>query len=286
MILRDRPDGTLVRNLPRLRRIMPFVMPRRSDAPVYFEQVLDLTATQAYLKRWNEDRSRPRLTLFHILLTAAARTLHLRPRLNRFIAGKRVWQRNAVEISVPVIKARNDDALLTVVKQTYAPGLGLRASRAVIEEGTRNGRAQRRTASEAEVDLVTRLPRFMVSLLVALQRFADHWNLVPASLIRNDPLYASLMVTHLGSIGIDAAWHHLYEHGTLGLFMALGKARPMAMVTPEGTLAVRPGITLRYAFDDRVADGFYAARSLDLFKRLVEEPWRLETPDDAGPGAP
>lgn len=286
MILRDRPDGTRVRDLPRLRRIMPFVMPRRSDALVLFEQVLDLTATQAYLARWNADPSRPPLTLFHILLTGAARTLHERPRLNRFIAGKRVWQRNAVEISVSVIKTKDDDADLTVVKQTYAPGLGLRASRAVIDAGTANGRAHARTASEKEVDLVTRLPRFVVSLLVALQRFADHRNLLPASLIRNDPLYASLLVTNLGSIGIDAAWHHLYEHGTLGLFVAVGKAAPMAFVTPESALEVRPGVTLRYAFDERVADGFYAARSLDLLRQLVEEPWRLETPEDAGPGAP
>lgn len=286
MILRDRPDGTRVRGLPRLRRIKPFVMPRRAEALVYFEQVLDLRQTQDYLSRWNAGPSRPPLTLFHVLLTAAARTLHQRPRLNRFVAGKRVWQRDAVEISVSVIKAKDDAARLTVVKQAYAPGLGLVASRRVIEEGTTNGRAAARTASEKEVDLVTRLPRFVLSFLVALQRFADHWNLLPASLIANDPLYASLMVTNLGSIGIDAAWHHLYEHGTLGLFLAVGKAGPMPFVTPEATLEVRPGVTLRYAFDERIADGFYAARSLDLLKQLVEEPWRLETPDDSGPGAP
>lgn len=286
MILRDRPDGTRVPDLPRLRRIMPFIMPRRADAVVYFEHSVDLGATQDYLARWNADPARPRLTLFHILLTAAARTLHQRPRMNRFVAGQRLWQRNAVEISVSVIKAKDDDAKLTVIKQEFPADMGLTATRARIEEATANGRSTQRTASEKEVDLVTRLPRFAVSFLVWLQRWADHWNLLPVSLIRNDPLYASLMVTNLGSIGIDAAWHHMYEHGTLSIFMAMGKAGPMPFVTPEGVLEVRPGLKLCYAFDERVSDGFYAARSLDLLQSLVEAPWQLETPDDAGPGRP
>ena len=285
MILRDRPDGTRVRDLPRLRRIMPFIMPRRSDAVVYFEQVIDLGATQDYLARWNADPARPRLTLFHILLAAGARTLHQRPRLNRFVAGRRLWQRNAVEMSVSVIKAKDDDARLTVVKQEFPAGQGLAATRTRIEEATANGRSHRPTASEVEVDLVTRLPRFVLSFLVALQRWADHWNLLPASLIRNDPLYSSLMVTNLGSIGIDAAWHHMYEHGTLSIFVAMGKAGPMPFVTEDGGLAVRSGLKLCYAFDERVADGFYAARSLDLLQSLVEQPWLLETAEDNGPGA-
>ena len=285
MFLRDRPDGTRVMDLPRLRRIMPFIMPRRAEAVVYFEQRLDLTSTQDYLARWNADPARPRLTLFHILLAAIARTLHDRPRMNRFIAGRRVWQRNAVEIAVSVIKAKDDDAKLTVVKKDFPPGLGLIATRARVEDNTATGRSANPTPSEREVDVVTRLPRAVLSFLVGLQRWADHWNLLPASLIRQDPLYSSLMVTNLGSIGIDAAWHHLYEHGTLSIFLAVGKAGPMPLVDADGVLAVRPGVILRYAFDERIADGFYAARSLDLLQGLVQEPWRLETADDAGPGA-
>ena len=286
MILRDRPDGTRVRALPRLRRIMPFIMPRRADAAVSFEQVLNLAATQAYLDRWNADTRRPALTLFHVVLAAAAHTLHQRPRMNRFVAGRRLWQRNTVDLSISVIKAKSDDARLTVVKQDFPAGLGLRATRARIETATTNGRAEARTASEKEVDLVTRLPRALVSLLVGLQRWADHWNLLPASLIRNDPLYASFMVTNLGSIGIDAAWHHLYEHGTLSIFVAVGKAGPMPFVTDDGGLVVRSGVVLRHAFDERIADGFYAARSLDRLRELAEQPWLLETPEDDGPGAP
>ncbi|MEZ5751297.1 MAG: 2-oxo acid dehydrogenase subunit E2 [Paracoccaceae bacterium] len=283
MFTRHRPDGTRVPGLPPLRKIMPFIMPRRADAMVFFEQVFDLSATTAYLERWNADPSRPRLTLFHVYLAAVARTLHERPRLNRFIAGQRVYQRNAIELSVSVIKTKHDNAQLTVVKHAFDGTEGLAATRERVETLATTGRAAQKTASEKEVDLVTLLPRFVLNLLVRLQRFGDHWNLLPASLIRNDPLYASFMVTNLGSIGIDAAWHHLYEHGTLSIFAAMGKAQPMPFVNGDA-VEVRPGLIVRYAFDERVADGFYAARSLDLLRDLVQSPWRLETEADNGPG--
>ena len=286
MFHRERPDGTRVRDLPRLRRIMPFIMPRRADAVVYFEQRFDLTQTLEYIDRWNADPARPRLTLFHVLLTAAARMLHERPRVNRFIAGRRVWQRKTVDLSVSVIKTKHDDSALTVVKQTVDATDGLAATRDLIEQATVSGRGHEKTASEKEVDLVTRLPHFVIDLLVWLQRRADHHNLLPASLIRNDPLYSSMVITNLGSIGIDAAWHHMYEHGTVSIFTAIGKAGPMQFETEDGGLEVRRGVILRFAFDERVADGYYAARSLDLLQRYAEQPWLLETPADNGPGAP
>jgi len=280
MLRRNRPDGTRVADLSPVRRMMPHLMPRRADAVVYFQHRIDLTATEAWLARWNACPDRPRLTLFHLLIAALARTLHERPKMNRFVAGRRLWQRRGVEISVSVIKAREDDARLTVVKQRFEPGEGLLACRARLEAAMARGRAPRETASEREVALVTRLPGALARGLVVLQRLADSWNLLPGVLIRNDPLYASAMVSNLGSIGVDAAWHHLYEHGTLSIFLNVGRAAPVPVAAEDGTLSVRRCLTVNYAFDERVADGYYAARSLDLFQRLVESPDLLETAAD------
>ena len=270
---------------------MPFLMPSRTEALIHFEQRLELDATLDWLARWNAPPAagevRPQMTLFHLLVAALAHTLHQRPRMNRFIAGRRLWQRREIAISFSVIKAhRDDDAKLSVVKQVFDPDEGLIATRARIEEATASGRSARKSAVEREVAVLTRLPPALIGVLLRLQRLADRWNLLPASIIRNDPLYASAMVSNLGSIGIDACWHHLYEHGTVSVFMTIGKLGPQPFARPDGTLAVSPGVTLRYAWDDRVADGHYAARSLALFQRLAEQPWLMERPEDDGPGAP
>lgn len=286
MIFRDRPDGQRVAHAPKVRLFMPHLMPRRSDALVFFEHKLDVAGMTDYIARWNADATRPPLGLFHILVAAAVRTLQERPRMNRFIAGRRLYQRQAIDISISVIKAKNDEARLTVVKQRFTGDEGLCAVRALVETIVANGRAPGETASEKEVSLVSRLPRWVIAALIRLQRLGDYWNLLPARLIENDPLYASAMVSNLGSIGIDSAFHHLYEHGTLPIFATMGRILPEVVADDQRQPVVRDILTLRYSFDERIADGYYAARTLERLNHYVQNPWLLERPEDVGPGAP
>jgi hypothetical protein len=100
----------------------------------------------------------------------------------------------------------------------------------------------------------------------------DRWNLLPGAVTRNDPMYASLFVANLGSVGIDRAWHHLYEYGTVSLFAALGEVRKSVVVGDGGAPEVRDTVRLRYAFDERINDGFYCAASLGIVRDYVEDP--------------
>ncbi|GKY88877.1 2-oxo acid dehydrogenase subunit E2 [Sinisalibacter aestuarii] len=282
----DRPDGTRVRKAPKVRLFMPYLLPRRGDAVVFYEQKIDISQTLDYLERWNEGGARVPLRFFHIYLAAIARVMHERPRINRFIAGRRLYQRDDVAISISVLKARDDDARLTVVKQTYPEGLGLAGAFERTEAVIGDGRAAAKTHSEREVSLIQKmLPRWLIPLLPKLQKLGDWLNITPASLSANDPLYASIMVSNLGSIGIDAAYHHLFEHGTLPIFAVVGRARDEAVVTKRREIEIRPVVTVRYTLDERIVDGYYAARSLDLIQDWIEQPWLLEREEDSGPGA-
>ncbi|PID35623.1 MAG: hypothetical protein CR993_09260 [Rhodobacterales bacterium] len=285
MFASKRPDGQRVVRAPNVRLFMPLFMLRRNESAVYFEQDIDVTEVDAYLKRWNAG-DRPRLREIHLFLAAAARVLHDRPRLNRFIAGRRLYQREHIDISISVLKAKKDDAQLTVVKQRFDGTVGLVETRARTEEILRTGRGQEQTHSEREMALLSYLPRWIVPLLVKLQRFAEYINIFPRSLVDNDPLYASLMISHLGTIGINAAYHHLYEHGTIPIFVTIGKRRMKPVVMADGSIEARPIVTARYAFDERIADGFYAARAIDLVQKFMENPWLLEVEADNGPGGP
>lgn len=285
MFSKDRPDGTLVRKAPKVRLFMPYLMPRRADAQVFFEQKFDISQAIDYLERWNDGSGRCELRLFHLYVASVVRVLHERPRLNRFIAGRRLYQRNDIAVSISVIKVKDDDAKLTVVKQIFDPEAGLTEIFERTEEIIGNGRAKDKTASEKEVRLILKLPRLFIPLLPKLQKLGDWLNITPASLPKADPLYSSLMISHLGSIGIDAAYHHLYEHGTLPIFVTIGKIKEEPVLTEAGELAVRPVVTVRCTIDERIVDGYYAARALDLVEELVKAPWTLERPEDNGPGA-
>jgi hypothetical protein len=273
MPLLRRPDGDPVRDLPTMRRLIPHLMPSRNGAVVFFEQHVDLTETLAYLARGPSE-----LNLFQVVLAGLARTLALRPQMHRFVVGRRIYQRRSIELSFAVKKELSDEGKLTVVKVAFDPDDTLDRAAERIRAVVRTGKGPETTASEREMSVVTRLPRFALRTVMGLQRTLDYFNLLPSAMITNDPMYASMFVANLGSIGLDAAFHHLYEYGTVPVFATVGRVRRAPVATDADEVAVRDVMTVRFSFDERIADGMYAARSLDLFRQFVENPSLLEQP--------
>ena len=219
-------------------------------------------------------------SLFQVILCATVRTLALRPRLNQFVVGRRVYLRNAIELSFVVKKAFTDEGGMTMVKVAFDGDDTLERAARRVDEAIGVGRDEQPTSSEQEMSLVTRLPRFLVRFLVWGQRALDYFNLLPAGLIRPDPLYTSAVLANVGSLGIDSAYHHLYEHGTASLFAVIGRVQKTPLVNERGEVSVRDAVSIKFSFDERVADGFYCARSLELFRAFIEDPEILERPPE------
>ncbi len=270
MPLFGRPDGAFVGKLPTLRVLMPHLMPTRNESVVYFDQQLVLDRTLP----WAKERG---VTLFTIVLASIVRAIGKRPRMNRFVVGRRTYQRRLVEVSFAVKKELSDEGKMTTVKVAFEPEDTLGRVDERVREAVGVGRGDRKTSSEKEMSVVTRLPRSVLRMALSLQRLLDYFNLLPSTMIANDPLYASIFVANLGSVGLDAAYHHLYEYGTVPLFAVLGRTHQAAVVE-DGELAVRTVAQMRYTFDERIADGYYAARTLELFKAYVEDPAQLDDP--------
>ena len=118
-----------------------------------------------------------------------------------------------------------------------------------------------------------KLPGPLVRGLVAVARLLDAWNLYPRFMTANDPMYASLFLANLGSAGISDAYHHLYEYGTVSIFGTMSALRRMPFVEGD-QVVVSEGLSIRWTFDERIHDAFYAARSLAIVKRTLEHPTR------------
>jgi pyruvate/2-oxoglutarate dehydrogenase complex dihydrolipoamide acyltransferase (E2) component len=112
-----------------------------------------------------------------------------------------------------------------------------------------------------------------VRLLVAFARGLDHWNLFPAFMIRDDPMYASIFLANLGSVGVSDVFHHLYEYGTVSIFGAVSAPRRAAFVNRDG-VTVEEALAVRWTFDERIDDAFSCARSLVLVQKILEDPGR------------
>ena len=64
---------------------------------------------KAYLEKINQDETDFPYTLFHLIVTAILKTITLRPKLNRFVANKLMYQRNFIIASFVVKKLFSDD---------------------------------------------------------------------------------------------------------------------------------------------------------------------------------
>ncbi|MDY0003659.1 MAG: 2-oxo acid dehydrogenase subunit E2 [Polyangia bacterium] len=273
-MLRRRADGKPVERVHPIRQVMWHLMPGRNQSAVFFEQQVDVGAAQAFAESLSA-KGPHRVTLFHLVLAAAARTLHAHPRLNRFVAGRCLYQRNEVEISFSLKQSFEERAPILAMKRVFPRGETLEEMLDAIAALVAKGRGGRSSASsDLEVRLASRMPRPVVALVVRTLLGLDGLGLLPASILKGDPLFASLFVANMGSLGLDAGFHHLYEYGNIPIFLMLGRVAPQ--VVAEGDRAVvRPMMKLRYTFDERIEDGFAAARALGTLQGLLEDPEAL-----------
>src|SRR5215468_10881214 len=265
-----RRDGVLAK-VPPYRQIMPFLMRGRNESSVLFEQQLDMSRAQPWLHDWNR-RTGQHATAFHLALHAIARVLHERPHLNRFIVGRRIYDRRGVFMTFAAKKAMRDDAPLATVKREFPRSERFAEMVAALNADIKVARSDAISKVDKELSVFLRLPNFLLAASVALLRWLDSHGLAPHALIGDDPMYTSAFIANLGSLKIDAAYHHLFEYGNCPLFCTAGHLGPPPMLDADGAIVVRPSLLLRYSYDERIEDGFYAASALAKVRGWIEDP--------------
>jgi hypothetical protein len=277
MPLFKRHDGDLIRGEPPMRRVMPYLMPGRNESIVLNDSTFRIEKTRVWLKAYNRSHAE-HATLFHVLAYAVGQALHARPELNRFVSGGRLYQRRGVQISFVVKKELRDGGQSTTVKLEIPQGERFAAFAARLATTIREAQQSDR-AVDREAALIMRLPGPLVRALVAFAKGLDRWNLFPRFMTAPDPMFASIFLANLGSVGISDAYHHLYEYGTVSIFGAVSAPAYLPFVEGDAVVA-RQGLRVRWSFDERIHDAFYSARSLGLVRDILEAPEQhLGAPD-------
>ncbi len=261
-----RPDATLVQDIAPMRRIMPFISPRRNDSVFHLAIDIDVEAALEFLEKRNQQRPEGRpITLFHLLLRSTAQCLALRPGVNRFVKGGRLWQHDGIRFTFSALREIADGARMLTIKRRFAPEReSLDEMADAIYAKLRPARAGVQSTSDRETKLLLRLPTFLTALLVRAGDVLDHFGLLPRVMIEADPLYCSIFFANLGSVGHDAGWHHLWERGTCSIFGVMGRIKP----GPDG----RRRVTICWTFDERIEDGIHSYVSLSGIKDRIENP--------------
>ena len=253
---------------------MPYVMRTRNESAVYFEQRIDVRNAEQFVRAFNVAHPETRTTLFQVIMWAARQGLVEYPALNRFVAGGRHYQRDGIWISYSAKQRMKTGAPLLVLKREFPPDETFGAMVGAVGDQLHSAKfGGAKSTVDSELGLVLALPGFLRRLVFAAYRSLEALGMFPSAFIDSDPLYATLFLTDLGSLGMDPAYHHLYEYGTIGIFGAVGRARTELVGDPNtGRMERQRVAAVRWSFDERVEDGLYAGYGLKQVKKLIEDP--------------
>ncbi len=222
-----RYDGNEL-NLGAFRSLEPYVMKRRADSWVLALQEYDLSKTIPFIEEYNRTRNldkKNRLTLFQVLLCAGARTVAFNPQINRFIAGKKYFQRNRLNFSFVVKPDPTDpNSPETFTKFDLSPYETLDTLREKIHGYITEARSDTGSDSEKKFQFFAKLPHWIKNLANWIIARQEDKGKTAGDFIDNDPLYCTAVFANLGSVGLKGKIiHHLFQYGTASVFVSLAK---------------------------------------------------------------
>lgn len=272
----DRADAYRIRDIDGVHFYMAYLMPKRTEAEVYINQKIDVTNLLKYIKAKNETGER-KVTMFHCMIAAVARTVRMRPLLNRYISGKRYYMRHDISMGFTIKKKFHDHAEESLM--IYRPKDSDNVS-AICDKLSPQVKEAKKENGGQQVDnllnIIKKLPKPIMTLFMAFMNFADSHGLMPKTFSSVDTNYCTVLLSNLGSIKCDAVYHHLNNFGTNGIVITIGEIHKEWMMNAQGEGEVRDVVSIGVTLDERIADGFYFARSLKLIKHLFQNPELLD----------
>lgn len=278
MSRRDRRDGTFLRNVDSMHTIMPLMYPNRCDNEAFISEIVDLTNISRFLEEKNASNPEYKYNLFQVIVTTLLKTITLRPKMNRFIANKNLYQRNEVSAAFTIKKIFSDNGGEALAFIHAKPEDTLDSVHNEIYRQVSYCRSDQKDPSTASMDIIQKLPVPLLKLVGAVCRSLDRHGRMPKSIIATDPYYASGVISNLGSIKLHAGYHHLTNWGTTSVFCVIGERKKRPFYDDDGNVEMRDSVDLTLTIDERIADGYYYAKTIRLIRHLLEHPELLELP--------
>ena len=272
--LGDRREGRRIKSLPAMNYITPYIMKVRADSQNHFEDVIDITNIEHYLDKKHREGYTD-MTLLHVLLAAYVRVIAERPGLNRFISGQRIFARDNIECVMTIKKELTIESPDTCIKVEFDPRDNIFN---VYKKFQKTALAAINDATDFDntAKALVKLPGLILRGAVALLRGLDYVGLLPKALLKVSPFHGSMIITSMGSLGIPAIYHHLYDFGNLPIFISYGSIFSADAIKRDGSRERHHFVTLKVVTDERICDGYYYASSFKRLKRYLQHPEILD----------
>lgn len=239
------------------------------DPSVYGVLEIDARRIAERQRRWRE-RGAKAPTITAIVARATALTLRRHPQINGLIRWGRIYNRETVdvflqtavddegkELSGLVLEKADTKPLADIVAE-----IGAKAR--AIREGNDAAFSQAKATFSRLPVFLTRFVLNAMSFLLYTLNLDMRWAGLP-----KDP-FGGVMITSIGSLGLDEAYGPLVPYSKVPLLIAVGALRERAVVDEHGKVVAAPRFKLCVTFDHRFVDGVHGAKMARTVRGLLE----------------
>jgi len=253
-------------------------MKTRTDASNFFSDSIEIEEAERFLREKRRN-GYPGLGLLHLFIASYIRVVAQYPAINRFISGQRVYARNNIEFVMIIKREMKVDAAESTVKMTFDAHDTITDVYNKLNAEIEKVKAEGDDAgTDSAARALLKIPRFFLRFAIGFLSFLDYFGRIPKSLMNASPFHGSVIITDLGSIGLPAIYHHLYNFGNLPAFISIGSKRKTYVLQKDGTVAEKKVVDYRLTVDERICDGFYLSQIFKLFKAILLKPGTLDEP--------
>lgn len=267
-----RKDGRPVKEMESMYYLIPHFLPHRYDAM----NMLTLDIPVEPMRRYMNAKRAEGVRISHVALVIAAylRTAAEFPAINRFVGNKRIYAHKDFVVSMVVLRPGSEDSTMGKLRLEYTDDVldVQNKINAYIEESRENTDS----ALDKAMNILKKMPA-LLGLVGGILRFADRHGLLPQSLIDVSPFHASLLISNLTSIRTNHVYHHVYEFGTTSVAITMGNLREVPRKS-KGEMVLDRCIPLGVVMDERIADGYYFAKTFSRFRDYLADPTLMEGP--------
>ena len=244
------------------------------DPSVYGTMELRMDEAVRYIAEFREKTGK-KLTLSHMIAKAAAMVLKECPDANAILRWNRVYLRKRIGVFFQVVMTDEGASKVDLSGATLydVEGKSLVEIYDEFNDKVDKVRARKDPALEKTRSTFLGIPYFALGTVLRLISFLSYTlNLDLRRFgIPQDP-FGSIMITNIGSLGLDTAYVPLVPYSRVPILIATGAVKDVPVVEAG---KIVPGKIMRVnaTFDHRFIDGFHASVMSRVLRQWLEHPY-------------
>lgn len=272
---KDRKDARRV-ELPAMMQCAIDLKPGRANSDVYINRKMDVTELVKYITAKKEEGVH--YTYFNAFMTAIAKVIYNRPKLNRFVANRHMYEHKTISLAFVAKMTLNDvsEEIMLILDISPEDTIDTVTKKLAEKIDNLRGSHVRKEGANSAMDVLAKLPNFIRVPIFGVIKFLDRHGWLPTSLTDSNIYYSSMIVSNLGSIHCGAIYHNLTNFGSCSSLATMGEIKPEPVYAPDGSMEMRQFCEFGITLDERIGDGFYFSKSCRLIEYILSHPELLE----------